>query len=137
MISQSFQISKYDWKVVVFYNTTEEDVDEVRGAMLWCGAREHKMSDLKEMVSGMNTGITYSNLEKRKSVVVISRTTSGREFLNTFDHEKCHLTIHICKTFGINPYSEEMCYISGNIAETMFDACHELVCDCCRRKVPE
>ena len=36
----------------------------------------------------MNTGLTYSNFEHRRTVMVIAMTTSPEQFQNSWDHEK-------------------------------------------------
>lgn len=48
----------------------------------------------------LNTGITYSNIRNRETVMVIALTSSPEEFQNSFDHEKGHLCRHISRAFG-------------------------------------
>ena len=54
-----------------------------------------------------NTGIIYSNFQERETVMVISRTSSPEEFLNSWEHEKKHLARHIEQAYGIDPFGEE------------------------------
>lgn len=37
-------------------------------------------------------------------------------------HEKNHVEMHICKEFGIDPYSEKAAYLSGQLAKKLFKA---------------
>jgi hypothetical protein len=38
------------------------------------------------------------------------------EFINTYNHEKNHVEMHICEKLDIDPYSEEAAYLSGDLA---------------------
>lgn len=69
--------------------------------------------------SGYNTGFTYS--KGNTSVMVINKCTSIVEVINTYNHEKNHIEMHICKELGIDPYSEEASYLSGDLSELIFD----------------
>lgn len=47
---------------------------------------------------------------------------SAEEFIDTYNHEKNHVEMHICKEFGIDPYSEKAAYLSGQLAKKLFKA---------------
>ena len=79
-----------------------------------------------------NTGFTYSNYRNRESVVVISKTTSAAQFFNTTMHEVKHLSSHIAKACGYDEESEEIAYIVGNLAETIYPDISHLLCEECR-----
>lgn len=57
-----------------------------------------------------------------KSIIVINRPDSAEEFIDTYNHEKNHVEMHICKEFGIDPYSEKAAYLSGQLAKKLFKA---------------
>ena len=80
----------------------------------------------------LNTGFTYTDEEKHVTFIVISETTSAAEFFNTFIHEIGHSATHIAQYYEINPYSEELQYLYGEIALQMFQEANELMCDTCR-----
>lgn len=42
--------------------------------------------------------------------------------IDTYNHEKNHVEMHICKEFGIDPYSEKAAYLSGQLAKKLFKA---------------
>ena len=50
------------------------------------------------------------------NLILIYKASSIGEFLNTFEHEKNHLEMHICEALDINPYSEEAADLSGDLA---------------------
>lgn len=83
----------------------------------------------------LNTGITYSNIRNRQTVMVIALTSSPAEFQNSFDHEKGHLCRHISRAFGIDPYGEEAQYLSGYVGQKMFPVAKKFLCEHCRRSL--
>lgn len=64
-----------------------------------------------------NKGITYSNVDTRKTVVVIGWTTSKAEYMNSLSHEMLHVVQHISEQFLINMYGEEACYLLGGLVQ--------------------
>ena len=66
-----------------------------------------------------NTGFTFTDFNKHKSVVGISRTTSQEQFLNTIVHEAKHVQSHICKYYDVEEDSEEAAYLIGYIIQQM------------------
>lgn len=53
--------------------------------------------------------------------MVIHKASSIGEFINTFEHEKNHLEMHICEALDINPYSEEAAHMSGDLAQLILE----------------
>ena len=64
-----------------------------------------------------NKGITYSNVKKKKTVVVIGWTSSRSEHMNSLSHEMLHVVQHISEVFMINMYGEEACYLLGGLVQ--------------------
>lgn len=52
--------------------------------------------------------------------MVINMATSMEEFINTYNHEKNHIEMHICEEFNIDPFSEEASDLSGYVAQTLY-----------------
>lgn len=136
MVSQVFYLRGWDWTVKVFYETEPENADRVLDTLGRNGCSEDVLTSARDIFyRGMkNTGFTYSNSEKRCSVMAISRTTSADEFANTFDHEKRHLSMHIADAYHIDIHGEEYAYLAGAIAQHMFRVARRFMCDCCRKK---
>lgn len=82
----------------------------------------------------IDTGLTYSNYKKRETVMVVGLTSSPSQFLNSFDHERKHLEAHIAQAYGINPYGEEIAYLSGDIAQMLTEDVQLFICDCDKHK---
>ena len=91
MIRQDIDINGY-WKVIVVYDA-------------YLGQK--------------NTGFTYTDFNKRKSIVGISDTTSQEQFFNTLTHEVKHLQSHICNYYNVDEDSEEAAYLTGYIVQQM------------------
>lgn len=75
----------------------------------------------KDSVPTLEIG-KVTNQEEHKSIIVINRPDSAEEFIDTYNHEKNHVEMHICKEFGIDPYSEKAAYLSGQLAKKLFKA---------------
>lgn len=133
MIIQDIYINQYDWKSTIYYNVNKSDCNIII---------EHLFdicddNDIFETIDFLrnitdNNGITYSNILKKKSIIVISNTSSALEFQDTYDHEKCHLAAHISTRYSIDPFSEEFAYLVGEIGRQMYPVSKLFMCDHCR-----
>ena len=137
MIVQDFYIERYDWHVRVFYAVTIYWVWPIIKELRRIGCVGEKLETAYSNLSSgnLNTGLTYSNFERRETVMVIAKTSSPEQFQNSFDHEKGHLCRHISQTFGIDPYGEEEQYLQGYIGQKMFPVAKRFLCECCRKKL--
>lgn len=91
MIRQDIDVEGY-WDIIVIYNAYLGQTD---------------------------TGFTYTDFNKRKSIVGISPTSSQEEFLNTIVHEAKHVQSHICKYYNVKEDSEKAAYLIGYIIQRM------------------
>ena len=80
----------------------------------------------------INTGCTYTDQEMHVSFIIINKTISAKEFLNTMSHEVTHVSQHIAEYYMLNPKSEEVAYLVGNIIQEMYDVAKDFLCDHCR-----
>lgn len=69
----------------------------------------------------LNTGFIYSNMGN--SVIVTAPSTSPKQMFNSLAHEVRHLVDDIAKTYGIDPYGEDVAYLTG---ETMMELTDEV-----------
>ena len=135
---QEFDIRKYAWHVTVYYLDMQEGdaSDEILDDIYRIGCRGKVLDEAERLLrSGKkNTGLTYSNYDRRESVMVIGRSRNASECANTMIHERCHLNAQICTYYGIDPLSEEAAYMAGDIGAKMYDYAHVLLCEGCRKK---
>ena len=130
MIIQRFYIDNYDWQVVVLYEVGYRDTDYVIGMLSQICNDKNTIETAFENVSNgkPNTGFTYSDLSERRTLMVIGKTTSNYELINTIVHEANHLQSHIATADNIDEKGEEVCYLIGNIVKTMFEVFRKIIC---------
>lgn len=133
MIIQDFYIPNYRWRVRAYYAVTTYRTDDILKDFSEAGCKgiqlKRAYNSLKR--NALDTGITYSNFMRRETVMVISRTSSPEEFLNSWAHEKKHLARHIEQAYGIDPFGEEAAYLEGTIAQKMFPVAKLFICEHC------
>lgn len=123
MIGQKFYIDKYDWQVMVLYEVGSSDTNIIMRMLESICNDKTILANAYESVSNgkPNTGFTYSDYNKQASFMVIGKTTSIREMINTIVHEANHLKSHIATVYGIDEKGEEVCYLIGDIVKTMYE----------------
>ena len=122
-MKQSFKIKKYNWSIVIYYTVNDEESKEIIDKLedLHCNSKTLESIKRNLEDAKVDTGFAYSSYNKQYSIVVIHKASSIGEFINTFEHEKNHLEMHICEALDINPYSEEAAHTSGNLAQLILE----------------
>lgn len=122
-MKQSFKIKKYNWSIVIYYTVNGEESKEIIDKLedLHCNSKTLESIKRNLEDAKVDTGFAYSSYNKQYSIVVIHKASSIGEFINTFEHEKNHLEMHICEALDINPYSEEAAHMSGNLAQLILE----------------
>ena len=112
-------MERYDWTVHVMYDVHSKDAMKVRRHLRDLGCAGIPLEDACNLVleGEPNKGITYSNIDTRKTIVVIGWTTSKAEYTNSLTHEMLHVVQHISEQFLINMYTEEPCYLLGSLCQ--------------------
>lgn len=134
MIARKTEI--LDWDIEWYFFTTKKDEDLILSSLYEVNAQENLISNIKNtnLLDMKNSGFTFSNMTRRKSVIVIGNTTNGRQFLNTFIHELRHTTDHIASTLNIDLSGEGVAYLAGDIAMDVSDIVCKYSCDTCKNK---
>ena len=116
-------LDKIDWSIECYVTTDTLQINKIM-----CRLRQLECSD-QIMVRAYtiledqeNSGFAYSNPKMRKSLMIINMSTSMDEFINTYNHEKNHIEMHICDALNIDPFSEEASDLSGYIAQSFYFA---------------
>lgn len=122
-VRQHLNLSKYDWCIIIYYTVDDTQRKEIVEKLKEMGCDEETLKSIIRNLemAGEDTGFTYSNYEKQCSIIVIHKASSVGEFINTFEHEKNHLEMHICEALDINPYSEEAAHMSGDLAQLILE----------------
>lgn len=122
-VRQQFRMDKFDWCITIYYTVDEDQKKQILDELqkLECD-RETLESVIKNLDKAKeDTGFTYSSYRHHSSVIVIHKASSIGEFINTFEHEKNHLEMHICEALEINPYLEEAAHLSGDLAQAILE----------------
>ena len=105
-----------DWEVVIVYEATCDDIDQIIKLLKEINCPniyiKEALNNLEECK--LNSGLTYSNLNLKKSVIVINKTSTISQLVNTISHEYYHLICHIAKAFEIED-EEELAYLNGDL----------------------
>lgn len=122
-VRQNLRMDKFDWDILIYYTVDDSKKEEIINKLHEMGCDQETMESIKRNLekASLDTGFTYSNFVKRCSIVVIHKASSVGEFINTFEHEKNHLEMHICEALDINPYSEKAAHMSGDLAQLILE----------------
>lgn len=121
-------IRKYDWSVRFFFDTNKDDIEDVYKYLLdndYPITAIDKIRD-EDIISGPNTGLTMSH--DRRSVVLVSHTSSMTEFFNTLIHELRHLVDFISLRYDLGFTGETTAYLSGEIAACLYPYVVDYIC---------
>lgn len=122
MIHFKTHISKIDWSIECFVTTDNSQLEEILFKLENIGCSESTIRRARQILSEQyDSGFAYSNLNERTSIMVINKSTSMEEFVNTYNHEKNHIEMHICEALGIDPYDEVAADLSGCLAQRLFN----------------
>lgn len=121
MITQHCCIPSLRWCVDIYYDATPKCANEILDALWDLGCEERYLYKAERLLkSGVaNEGLTYSNPYERRSLVVIGHTDDAFQFINSISHEKQHIEQAICKADRLDPYGEDIAYISGYISQAL------------------
>lgn len=135
MKSINLYIPKYDWVVRVYIGMCPEYAEEVIDLLYSLGCSRKNVRKAKKSLRSriLDTGLTFSDRDNKTSVMVINKTSSAKEFLDSLVHETMHLSVHIAEYFGIDLTSEELCYIGGDVARSLYPYCKEYLCCKCNK----
>lgn len=136
MIKHNITLSN-GWRVKVFYSVTSYYLYEILDCLRNTGCeKDYLAKAYRNIASGkLDTGLTYSNPRTRESVMVIGYASNADEYANSIFHETQHLVKHITMTLGIDPYGEEICYLTGEAGAAINHYAHDLLCDRCLSKL--
>lgn len=121
MIHFDINFKKYNWQVEVYIVLSEANIEKIIQSLTYMDCPIHIINKaIDNLNSGLDSGFTYTNAKIHKSLLVVNKSTSMYEFINTYNHEKNHVEMHICEELNIDPHSEEAAYLSGELASQLF-----------------
>lgn len=137
MLRQTIHLSEWDWTIYAYYSVGHYYTDEIMDRLVSLGCRDRKLQRAYSNLSSgtVDTGLTYSNLLNRETVMVVGYASSGAELFNSLVHEMRHVEEHIARASHIEPYGEPVAYLCGELARQMYACIGHYLCDCCRAHV--
>ena len=114
MIIDKFSI--FDWNVTILYETTCEDIDFIIGILQEINCPKYYIEEALNNLEtcNLNIGLTYSNTRLRSSVIIINKTSSFSQLINTIAHEYYHLICHLQNSLSIED-EEQLAYLNGDL----------------------
>ena len=114
MIRDSFNIQ--DWNITILYECDCRDIDIIIRTLrdINCPNKYIKEALNNLETCNLNIGLTYSNITLKSSVIVINKTSSFSQLINTISHEYYHLICHISKALNIED-EEKLAYLNGDL----------------------
>lgn len=114
MIKDEFSVK--DWNVAVLYECTCDDIDFIIETLIDIKCPNKFIKEALDNLEtcNLNIGLTYSNITLKSSVIVINKTSSFAQLINTIAHEYYHLICHISRALEITD-EEELAYLNGDL----------------------
>lgn len=122
MTARRIVLDKYDWEARLFVGYEREDAACLCQELAAIGCRDEALRSAYAHLSsgGEGSGLTYSNVRERVSVVAVGASAERGDMANTMGHELLHVVAHICGQDGIGMQGEEACYMMGELCEGVF-----------------
>ena len=132
MIVRDIYISRCDWTVRIYYAVTDYHTERIIRDLQRIRCPYPIVLRVREKMAERNldTGFTYSNTDRRDTVMVVGMHSSPAEFMNSLEHELRHLIDDISLTMGIDRGGEAVAYITGDINALITEDIQLFVCDC-------
>lgn len=103
------------WAFIFAYDIEERDLGEIGDWLEALGASKSDIRRSQRVLSGTNTGLTFSSQNLRMSVMCIGEATDDEQWWDTLDHEIDHLQGAILRYYGVEHDTEEAAYLQGYI----------------------
>ena len=119
-----------NWQITIFFPLTCYHVKKIMQELSLIDCNKTDMRKAwRNLTSGkMNNGLTFSNYELRKSVIVFAMSESKEEYFNLVLHELHHLAVQIGVANNMDLEGEGVCYINGDVGMMMFPLVRYLFC---------
>lgn len=122
-----------DWKCDYwFLEEKDTQIWYILSQLQDMGADDEILDNVVELLEDRNTGFIFTNPEYQRSLVIVGKTTSGEEFLNTFIHETIHLTGIISSMYEADMKGEKIAYMIGDACQLLADIICKFSCNHCR-----
>lgn len=128
MIIQKITMPPYQWTVRILYDTSCEDINTIIDELNNIKCPEQLINSALENLEKChyNTGLTYSNFSFRQTVIVVGKTSSKKEFLNTLVHELYHFVSQFARVNNMS-VEEDRATLIGEIAMRTYNIIRDVI----------
>lgn len=103
MNTYRFILKEFGWAITILMNCDCSCQLDIEDHLISIGCSQEMLEEAKSTLqdNDINVGFTYSNYNMRRTVMVISRSSSLGQFMNTTSHEVYHFIQHLLKNSNI------------------------------------
>ena len=126
MTRQVFCVESY-WKVMVYYNVDYGLFDVIERDLKDNGADIYIINNVyRHMSMGYAKAMTYSNLDKKVSIVMFNEHYDMEDYINSIVHEAEHIKQAMLDVYDVNDEGEPPAYTVGYLVMRMWSVFKEL-----------
>ena len=122
MIEQNMNIREIGWNLRLFYcpkTTSQCSIVLQRLFDAGCTGKNYRRAMALLNSGALNIGLTYTNKDERKTIIVIGCSSDIAEFVNTLTHEINHFIEHVMEALHIESGTEDEAYFTGELYELL------------------
>ena len=128
MIKSTIDVAGY-WSIVLFVDVDYDDFDIIESALTDILAPISIIDEIYDKISyKLNSGVTFTNINYRTSIVCINKGSSKEQVINTISHEADHVQAAICDYYNVPLDSEQAAYLIGYLVGKMYYHSRRLFC---------
>ena len=123
MIQQNLHIEEIGWSLRVFYcpkTASQRSIVLQRLFDAGCTGKNYRCAMSLLNSGALNIGLTYTNKDERKTIIVIGCSSDIAEFVNTLTHEINHFIEHVMEALHIESGTEDEAYFTGELFELLY-----------------
>ena len=123
MIQQNLHIEEIGWSLRIFYcpkTASQRSIVLQRLFDAGCTGKNYRRAMSLLNSGALNIGLTYTNKDERKTIIVIGCSSDIAEFVNTLTHEVNHFVEHVMEALHITPGTEDEAYFTGELFELLY-----------------
>lgn len=121
MITQYIELNNKGWYILIYYNINKYNYRVVLNSLIQNKCPKHDANKtIKILLKSKDCAFTYTNTDRKLSIVGIGRCTSQEQFVNSVIHESKHVQSHVCEYYNISEDGEIAAYLIGHIVQRMY-----------------
>lgn len=119
---QEIYINKYEYEVRLLFDITCAQLSVLNDELkkIDCSKELVDKANIEFGKCNDNVGMTYSNHALKKTLIIIGKTSSGKQFINTLIHEIYHFVEQLAIVNSVSDIEEKATFI-GNFTMQLTD----------------